>query len=66
MSPASGFGVPASSRRLVAQERIPVAHRGEAEAVHRRILRGVRELVDVVRDERVAAGSRLIAVPSAL
>ena len=61
-SPASGFGGAELVRGLVAQERVEVAHRGKADAVHRRILRRVRELVDVVGDE-VPAGDRLIAVP---
>ena len=36
---------------LVAQEGVEIAHRGEADAVHRRILRRIGELVDVVRLE---------------
>ena len=52
--------------RLVAKERVPVADRGEADAVDRRILRGVREFVDVVRRRSRAGGRARWPCPSAL
>ena len=45
-------------RFLVAQEGVEVAHGGEADAVHRRILGRIGELVDVVRLERCARGQK--------
>ena len=69
MSPASGFGVPEVVGGFEAQPCVPVAHRGEAEAVHGRVLRGVRELVDVVDDEVAARqadrGAGGVVVPAA-
>ena len=51
--PATGLGVPASSCLGVPEERADVAERGEADAQHRRVLRGEHDLVEQVRIEAV-------------
>ena len=59
--PASGFGLPASSRRGVSQERDEVARRRQAHAASTGSLRRVGELVDVALLERCSGRQQPIA-----
>ena len=44
--------------RFVTQPRVPIANRGKANTVHRRILRRVTEFIDVVRHKLRAGGQQ--------